>query len=123
MLPVLGKSKVGRVIIMCANKIDVPCLCRASCEKLHACPHSLYFYFTFHNFNITNEHRNKILGEGNKEKEINSEKIEFEFELGDAPDIGIIEGSTEQEDIINFKLGDGPDVGIIEGFIEQEYSI
>ena len=78
----------------------------------------------------------------NKETEINSEKIEFKFELGDGPDVGIIEGSIEKsieielgdgpdvgiiegsiENIIEFELGDGPDVGIIEGSIEQEESI
>jgi hypothetical protein len=59
----------------------------------------------------------------NKEKEINSEKIECEFEPGDGSDIGIIEGYTEHEDNIKFELGDGPDIGIIEGSTEQESSI
>jgi hypothetical protein len=42
-----------------------------------------------------------------KEKEINSEKIDCEFELDDGPDISIIE----------FVLGANP-IGIIEGSTE-----
>jgi hypothetical protein len=56
----------------------------------------------------------------NIEQGINLEKIECEFELGDGPDIGISESSTEQEDSIQFELGDSPDTSIIEGSTEQE---
>jgi hypothetical protein len=42
----------------------------------------------------------------NKDNEINLEKIEFEFELSDGLDIGIIESSIEQEDSVEFELGD-----------------